>query len=295
MKKLSFIFAAVVAAMMVGCNNGTPSANLKDDVDTLSYVMGMVNSQGLKYHLVNRMGVDSTYFDEFFRGLNDGANAGDDKKKAAYYAGIQIGQQVSKQMLEGINRELFGEDSTQTISLKNFLAGFVSATTEKGTLMTMDEAMQLADRKMSEIKAQQMSKKYGDWKEKNEKYFAALAKNSEYKALTDSIGTIYYQVIDEGKGEVPYSMSAVNVKYEGKDIDGNIFDSSYQRDDEAVKMRCNQVIPGWTLALTHMPAGSKWKVIIPAELAYGEREAGTIKPYSVLEFIIELVSVEKEN
>lgn len=64
--------------------------------------------------------------DDFIKGLNDGANAGDDKKKAAYYAGIQIGQQISNQMVKGINHEVFGDDSTKTISLKNFTAGFIT-------------------------------------------------------------------------------------------------------------------------------------------------------------------------
>lgn len=106
--------------------------------------MGITQSQGLTEFLVERMGVDTTYMDALIAGLNDGANAGDDKKKAAYYAGIQIGQQISNQMVKkGINHEVFGEDSTKTISLKNFMAGFVSNTTGKKGLMTMEQAGQL--------------------------------------------------------------------------------------------------------------------------------------------------------
>ena len=83
--------AAVAAVMMYSCGNGTPKANLKTDVDTVSYALGIDQSQGLKEYLVGNMGVDTTYINEFIKGLNEGANAGDDKKKAAYYAGIQIG------------------------------------------------------------------------------------------------------------------------------------------------------------------------------------------------------------
>ena len=141
MKKFTFAaLAAVSAVMMFACGNGTPKANLKSDVDTVSYAIGMAQTQGLKEYLVGRLGVDTTYMDEFIKGLNEGANAGDDKKKAAYYAGIQIGQQISNQMVKGINHELFGEDSTKTISLKNFMAGFVAGTTGKGGLMTVDSA-----------------------------------------------------------------------------------------------------------------------------------------------------------
>ena len=96
---------ACVAATFVACGNSTPKADLKNDVDTMSYAMGMSQTQGLKEFMVERMGVDTAYMDDFIKGLNDGANAGDDKKKAAYYAGIQIGQQISNQMVKGINHE----------------------------------------------------------------------------------------------------------------------------------------------------------------------------------------------
>lgn len=116
----------------------------------------MAQTQGLKEYLVSNLGVDTAYIDEFIKGLNEGANAGDDKKKAAYYAGIQIGQQISNQMVRGINHELFGEDSTKTISLKNFMAGFISGTTGKKGLMTVEQAQELAQRKMQEVKDEAM-------------------------------------------------------------------------------------------------------------------------------------------
>jgi FKBP-type peptidyl-prolyl cis-trans isomerase FklB len=128
MRKFGFIYAAVVAGLMASCGTSTPKADLKSDVDTLCYAIGMSQSQGLKDYLSMRMGIDTTYIDEFVKGLNDGANAGDDKKKSAYYAGVQIGQNVSQQMVKGLNQEIFGEDSTQTVSLKNIMAGFIAGT-----------------------------------------------------------------------------------------------------------------------------------------------------------------------
>ena len=91
MKKLTFVAVmAIAAAAFTSCGHSTPKANLRTDVDTMSYAMGMAQTQGLKEFLVGRMGVDTTYMDQFFKGLCDGANAGDDKGKAAYYAGIQL-------------------------------------------------------------------------------------------------------------------------------------------------------------------------------------------------------------
>ena len=132
------IVAAAVATMMSCSNNPKPS--LKNDVDTLSYAIGVVQSQGLMDYLANAKGVDTTYIAEFLQGVNDGAKAGDDKKKAAYFAGIEIGQQISNNMMKGLNYNLFGEDSTQSVSMNNFLAGFVSSVTGKDCKLTVAEA-----------------------------------------------------------------------------------------------------------------------------------------------------------
>ncbi len=289
MKKISILAAAALAAVMTSCGNGTPQADMKSDLDSLSYAIGMAQTQGLKDYLVQRMGMDTAYIDDFVRGLNEASNAGDDKKKTAYYAGIQIGQQVSQQMVKGINNELFGTDSTQTISLKNFMAGFVSGTTGQGGLMTVEEARDFAENKMQAVKKAFKEEKYADNKKACEEFMAEIAKKEGIKTVGDGI---YYEVLTEGKGAIPTDSSRVKVHYEGKLINDTIFDSSYKRSEPTV-FRCNQVIPGWTKALTQMPVGSTWMVYIPQEQAYGEREAGEIKPFSCLTFKIELLGIEK--
>ena len=293
MKKFTFAaVAAVSAVMMFACGNGAPKANLKSDVDTVSYAIGMAQTQGLKDYLVGRLGVDTTYMDEFIKGLNEGANAGDDKKKAAYYAGIQIGQQISNQMVKGINHELFGDDSTKTISLKNFMAGFIAGTIGKGGLMTVDSAQAVAQEMMRVIKAKNMEKEFGPNKKAGEEFLAKNAKAEGVKVLD---GGVQYKVIKEGTGALPKDTSLVKVHYEGKTLDGKVFDSSYKRGEPA-NFRANQVIKGWTEALVHMPAGSIWEVYIPQELAYGERQQGAdIKPFSMLIFKIELLEVDGKS
>ena len=289
MKKFSIVaaLAIAVASFVASCgNSGSNKPNLKNDVDTLSYAIGLAQTQGLKQYLV-QMDVDTTYMDAFIKGLREGANAGDDKKKAAYYMGIQIGQQISNRMVKGINHELFGEDSTKTISMKNFLAGFIQGVKEKKGLMTVEQASQVAQMKMMAIKSKHMEEEYGPLKKKGEEWMAANAKKAGVKTLPSGV---QYKVIKEGNGAMPKDTSLVTVNYEGRLIDGTVFDSSYKR-GQAVDLRANQVIKGWTEALVHMPAGSVWEVYIPQELAYGEREAGQIKPYSPLIFKIELISV----
>ena len=302
MKKLTFVAAmAIAAATFMSCGNSTPKANLKTDVDTMSYAMGLTQSQGLKEFLVDRMSIDTTYMNDFIKGLNDGANAGDDKKKAAYYAGIQIGQQISNQMIVGINREAFGDDSTKTISLKNFMAGFVAGTTGKAQKMTLDQAQITAQTKLQEIKKETALKQFGPNKEAGEKFLTENSKKDGVKTMDVTIdnpdGTktksfIQYKVIKEGSGAMPKDTSMVKVHYEGKTIDGNVFDSSY-KNGKPVDLRTNQVIKGFTQALVHMPVGSTWEVYIPQDLAYGERQAGQIKPFSALIFKIELLDINK--
>ena len=292
MKKLTIVAAmAIVAAGFTACGNGTPKANLKSDVDSMSYAIGMAQTQGLKEYLVDRLGVDTANIGEFIKGLNEGVNAGDNKKKAAYYAGIQIGQQISNQMVKGINHEVFGDDSTKSISLKNFMAGFVSGTLGKQGLMTIEQAQTVAQAKMQEIKAREMEKTYGSNREEGEKFLAANAKKEGVKTLESGV---QYRVIKEGTGAVPADTSLVKVHYEGRLLNDSVFDSSYKR-GEPITLRCNQTIKGWTDAMVHMPAGSVWEVYIPQDLAYGEREQGIIKPFSVLVFKIELLEVNPKK
>ena len=290
MKKLSIVAVlAIAAATITSCGNSTPKADLKNDLDSMSYAMGYSQTQGLKEFMVGRMNVDTTYMDQFIKGVNDGAGAGDDKAKAAYYAGIQIGQQISNMMVKGINHEVFGEDSTKSISMKNFMAGFVAGTTGKKCIMTMEQAQQIAQNKMAAVKAKNMEKQYGPNKTAGEKFLAANKTKAGVKTLPSGV---QYKVIKEGNGPMPKDTSMVKVNYEGRTIEGKVFDSSYKR-GEPLELRANQVIKGWTDALVHMPVGSVWEVYIPQELAYGEREQGDIKPFSALIFKIELISAGK--
>lgn len=290
MKKITFLALAAIAALGFGsCGNSTPKADLNNELDTLSYAIGMAQSNGLAEYLQQSMGVDSVYADDFLKGLNEGVSAGDDKKKAAYYAGIQIGQQISGRMIKGINNEIFGEDSTKTVSLKNFMAGFVNGYTGKGGLMSLDEASIKAQILMEKVKAQAMEEQYGENKKAGEDF---LAKNKNAEGIVTLPSGVQYKVLTEGTGAVPTDSSTVKVHYEGTLLDGTVFDSSYKR-GEPTTLRANMVIKGWTEVLTRMPVGSTWMVYIPQDLAYGARQAGQIKPFSALIFKIELVGIEK--
>ena len=290
MKKVSIFMAIAAAASLASCTAQAPKANLKTDIDSLSYSIGMAQTQGLKGYLTGRLDVDTAYMAEFIKGLNEGANK-TSKKDIAYMAGLQIGQQISNQMMKGINQELFAGDSTKTISKDNFMAGFIAGTLEKGGVMTMEAAQEYTRTAMETIKAKAMEEKYADNKAAGEKF---LAENKAKEGVKTTESGLQYKVIPEGKGEIPADTCKVKVNYKGTLIDGTEFDSSYKRNEPAT-FRANQVIKGWTEALTMMPVGSKWELYIPQELAYGSRESGQIKPFSTLIFEVELVGIEKDK
>lgn len=294
MKKLSFFMAMAVAAGMVSCTAQAPKAELKSDVDSLSYAIGMARTDGLQQYLAQQ-GVDSTQMVNFLKGFNEGATKLS-KEDVAYMMGMQIGQMVSKNWFEGFNQQIFGEDSTQTLSRENMLAGFIAGTMGQQNVMDALTAQGYMRTKMDEIRDRANETKYAENKAAGEKF---LAENKTKEGVVTTPSGLQYKIITKGTGAVPEDNSRVKVHYKGTLIDGTEFDSSFKNKDKDGKAKpavfqANQVIKGWTEALTMMPVGSKWELYIPSELGYGARQAGSlIKPYSTLIFEVELLGIEK--
>ncbi len=279
--------ALAVAAGLASCTAQSPKANLKTDLDSLSYAIGMARTEGLDQYLAQQ-GIDSTQMADFLKGFNEGATK-IDKKDAAYMAGLQVGQMVSKQWVEGFNQQIFGGDSTKTISRENLLAGFVAGVLGKGA-MDMAKAQEYMNTQMEAIKEKATAEKYAENKAAGEKF---LAENKGKEGVVTTPSGLQYKIITKGDGAIPADTSKVKVNYKGTLIDGTEFDSSYKRNEPATFL-ANQVIKGWTEALTMMPVGSKWELYIPYNLAYGSRETGgQIKPFSALIFEVELLGIEK--
>ena len=120
---------------------------------------------------------------------------------------------------------------------------------------------------------------------------AFLAENAERAEVTVTESGLQYEIITEGDGDKPLAASKVRTHYHGTLMDGTVFDSSYERGEPA-EFPVNGVIPGWTEALQLMPTGSKWRLFIPYNLAYGEHGAGDrIAPFSTLVFDVELLEI----
>ena len=294
MKKVSILLILAIAVVMgSSCTAKAPKASLKNEVDSLSYAIGLSSSQGLKQHLIMAMNVDSIYFNSFVKGFMDASNMNkSDKKKAAYMAGLQIGLQVGSGMTEGINNEfisLYG-DSTIKANKADLLAGFLSDIVSKGdTLMTMEFAQNYIQTTTENLRNTKMEREFGANKDAGVKFLEANKGKAGVVALPSGL---QYKVVKEGKGAIPVSTDVVKVNYKGTLIDGTVFDSSYERNEPA-EFGVTHVIQGWIEALQLMPVCSKWELYIPQELAYGSADRGTIKPYSALVFEIELLDIVK--
>ena len=290
MKKI-VLFAAVAAAMgLASCTGQAPKASFKGETDSLSYMLGIANTEGLVFGMERQFGIDSLLIDDFLKGFLEGVNKSQSNNKS-YNAGYQIGQQVGSQGFENMDRGIFGNDSTKALNKSNFLAGFADALQKKAQTSTQ-AANDYVSTYVKELRSKQLEEQFGENKAAGEKF---LAENAKKEGVVTTESGLQYKIIKAGKGEIPTKESTVKVHYKGTLIDGTEFDSSYSRKEPA-KFGVTNVIKGWTEALQLMPIGSKWELYIPQELAYGERQSGShIKPFSALVFEVELLEIEKKK
>ncbi len=150
--------------------------------------------------------------------------------------------------------------------------------------MTPEEAQQLLNQHFAKLQeaVDKKNKEIGE---------GFLAENGKQEGVITTASGLQYIIIQEGDGPKPKETDTVRCHYEGRLIDGTVFDSSYRRNQPA-EFPVNQVITGWVEALQLMPVGSKWRLFIPSELAYGEHGAGdVIRPHSALIFDVELLQI----
>ena len=275
-----------------------PVVTLENASDSMSYASGMAVTDGLLAHLKKQYGVDEAFLDDFIRGFEDAVKSGFDEPTNAYGAGIEIAKMVKDRMLPDITKT-FAEIS-DSIQPPLFYQGFAAALKKDSTVISLNNSIELFKKHMEKVgllKAQQKAAEEARKAEQNEENRKAgeqfLAENKAKEGVITTASGLQYKILTQGKGAVPKADDEVIVKYEGKLLDGTVFDSSYKRAEQTNKFRANQLIKGWTEALTMMPVGSKWQLFIPQELAYGSRDMGEIKPYSALIFTLELIDIAK--
>ena len=268
-----------VVVLPVVLNNGS---------DSVSYAAGKMLTNGLVPYLQQSLGVDTACMKDFMRGFDEMMKSADSPTMKAYAAGIEIANQVRQRMLPGIQKEF--TDTPDTIVAELLFRGFSDGVTGDTAVMQQKEAEDLFKQKQSYNKTAKEERLYGPNRDAGRKL---LAENKTKEGVITTPSGLQYKVLVQGEGEVPQRTDKVLVHYEGRLVDGTVFDASAKHGTEPASFQANQVIRGWTEALTMMPVGSKWQLYIPYELAYGERDMGQIKPFSALIFDVELVGIDK--
>jgi FKBP-type peptidyl-prolyl cis-trans isomerase FklB len=198
-----------------------------------------------------------------------------EKERLSYAIGVQIGGSLKQQ----------GFDDIDPAALGQAVADVLSGAKLKVSKEDMQAAVQaFQNKKMAEHEAQAKANQAAGDKFR--------AKNKKKKGVKVTKDGIQYEVLKKGTGKHPTTKDTVTVHYTGKLINGKVFDSSVERGQPAT-FPLDGVIKGWTEILPMMKVGSKWRIVIPPELAYGERGAGhVIGPNATLIFEIELLSIK---
>jgi len=200
-------------------------------------------------------------------------------ERASYGIGLNFGRNLSRQGAE--------------FDMDKIMAGLRDGIEGQDAWLDADEirtAMQDMQKQWMETKRKEREDLGANNKTEGE---AFLAENAQREGVMTTESGLQYEVLTEGDGAVPMSEDRVEVHYTGTLLDGTVFDSSHDRGKPA-KFGVTRVIKGWTEALQMMPTGSKWKLYIPSDLAYGDRGAGAnIGPNAALTFEVELLSIEE--
>ena len=183
----------------------------------------------------------------------------------------------------GIGQNLLSM-GVKNLATEEFVKGIADVLSGAATEMSHSEAQKIVSEHFQKL----AEEAYAKVKEEGEAFLAA---NKAKEGIVTLPSGLQYQVIKEGTGKKPSATDRVECHYEGTLIDGTVFDSSIRRGEPAV-FGVNQVIKGWVEALQLMSEGSKWRLYIPQDMAYGEHGAGEmIPPYSALIFDVELIKI----
>ena len=243
-----------------------------------------------KIDSVNKL--NAPQLNQFIKGLKDAINL---EEKSAYAQGLSIGAQFSQMMLPQVNKLLYGEGGEQKLNTGQLLSGLVSVLKNEQLAISSMDASTYFQQEVEKAQAAEMARKeeelkieYAESIAEGEAFMTENAKREEVVTLPSGL---QYEILRKGSGPVPTETDRVKVHYHGTLIDDTVFDSSVERGEPST-FGVTQVIAGWTEALQLMPVGSKWRLYVPYELAYGSQDRGTIKPFSNLIFEVELLGIE---
>lgn len=281
---MAVTFVAAFAFSSCDSNNKEELPKLTSEIDSLNYAFGVANGDGIKsYYLKDD--TTNTAIKSLLEGLKDGMKGDIDPKYAELSdLGTKIGSSLKEQEKSG----LMG-DSTLKVNIELVKQGLVNGLKGSSIQMTPAAAQDYVNTTMKTLQEKKMAEQFAPNKKAGELF---LAENAKKAGVITTASGLQYEIIKKGTGSIPTINDKVKVHYHGTLIDGSVFDSSVER-KEPITFPVTGVIKGWTEALQLMPVGSKYKIYVPQNLAYAEADRGQIKPFSMLIFEVELLSIEK--
>ncbi|MDD3322600.1 MAG: FKBP-type peptidyl-prolyl cis-trans isomerase [Paludibacter sp.] len=287
MKKLNIFIAVAIVAVFAfsSCeNNKTKLPTLSSQIDSLNYAFGVANGDGIKNYYLKGDSTDKA-IKSLLEGFKEGMKGEIEKDNTEM---VDLGSKIGSSLKDQQKSGLMG-DSTLKVDIEIIKQGLVNGLKGSTVQMTAAEAQTYLQTTMQALQAKKMEAQYGSNKKAGEMF---LAENAKKPGVITTASGLQYEIIKKGTGPIPTATDKVKVDYHGTLIDGTVFDSSVDRKQPA-EFPVNGVIKGWTEVLQLMPVGSKYKVYVPQELAYGEADRGAIKPFSMLIFEVTLLSIEK--
>ena len=255
--------------------------------DSVSYAAGYAVTEGLDRYLSQQYQVDEAEMAQFIAYFKQFLGQRRTYVYHALKAAVNILDMLESRMLPSVSNDF--AHTPDSIQQDLFFRGFIDAISKDKTVFNDSTARKLFTERTEAHKAEKEAVKKAEEEAYRAENEAWLKENAKKPGVVTLPSGLQYKVLVQGNGKVAGPDDNVKVKYEGKMIDGTVFDSSYTRNPDTNEFKPTQVIKGWTEALTMMPAGSTWELYIPQNLAYGSRAAGSIKPYSTLIFKVEVV------
>ncbi len=322
MRNLLILFS--LAAFAVSCQSGSSKVKLTNQTDSVSYIMGLSDGERLYQSFVQAKLDSVVKIDKYFKGIIDitteknvwlepdsnqqivqdffmkyrqfrTLSQNDTTGTVKFEPNVNqldsisylMGASDARGLMESFKRA--GIDSI--ISMDIYIKGLSTTGKNLESPIDVEANMELVNKFFEKIQQDRLMAEFGDNLKAGEEF---LAKNTALQNITTTESGLQYEVIKQGNGEKPTAMSQVKVHYHGTLLDGTVFDSSVDRGEPAT-FGVSQVIPGWTEALQLMSVGSKFKLYIPQNLAYGSnvRPGGPIEPFMMLIFEVELLDIVK--
>lgn len=324
----NFLLIGALAALMVSCSQSFKTKSpIVTNADSVSYIyggyVGLQHKQGYSSVGFDTLFNYNVFFDAFYNScyhkkLKYELDSANNRYLDEFCVLIDVYNQrtatdttddvppltFSKSRLDSVSylmgvyngerfRQSFDESGLDTLGglkFELFYEGYRETMQEPKTRIDIEKNLHIVQECFDAIQEREMLKQFGDIKREGEEF---LARNKANGDVVTTESGLQYTIIKEGNGPKPVMYDRVKVHYTGTFLDGTVFDSSVERGEPA-EFYVGGVIEGWNEALMLMPVGSKWKLFVPQELAYGvQGRAPRIKPYTMLIFEVELLDIVK--